>query len=304
VLNFSNSNGVEGAITLHNVNSSLGTNFHFGFTQDIDQLSNNTITFNTIDRGNGFGSFTQYDHLTNFDLGGSDKLQFALSENLYNQISQSGTLDSFGIANYLDTQSINGSVGSIVAQTSGGSTVLTFGSNSQQSGSITLDNFILSQGKLAELGTHIEFGKLLQGTSGTDLFSVSASAGNPSDLSSFKEFDHIIDFDNSADNLHINISTSLYDTIDHFLNPSPLNVGTTTNAQLIDALATGSANGHALNTQINIVEVNAQFPVTNAPIDTILQFVNQGNISGSITLHNVNLNGSLTNLNNLLITHS
>lgn len=304
VLNFSNSNGVEGAITLHNVNSSLGTNFHFGFTQDIDQLSNNTITFNTIDRGNGFGSFTQYDHLTNFDLGGSDKLQFALSENLYNQISQSGTLDSFGIANYLDTQSINGSVGSIVAQTSGGSTVLTFGSNSQQSGSITLDNFILSQGKLAELGTHIEFGKLLQGTSGTDLFSASASAGNPSDLSSFKEFDHIIDFDNSADNLHINISTSLYDTIDHFLNPSPLNVGTTTNAQLIDALATGSANGHALNTQINIVEVNAQFPVTNAPIDTILQFVNQGNISGSITLHNVNLNGSLTNLNNLLITHS
>lgn len=307
VFNFSNSNGVEGAITLHNTNtnlSSLGSNFHFGFTQDIDQIGNNTITFNTSHNGTSFADFTQYDHLTNFDLNGSDTIQIALSDTLYNQISQSGTLDSLGIANFLDTQNQNGSTGSIVAQTSGGSTVLTFGANGQETGSITLDNFTLSQNKLAELGTHIEFGKLLQGTSGVDLFSASASAGNPSDLSSFKEFDHIIDFDNSADKLTINISTSLYDTIDHYLHPSPLDLGTTSNADLINALSTGTANGNSLNTQISIVEINAQFPVTNAPIDTILQFVNQGNISGSITLHNVNLNGSLANLNNLLITHS
>jgi hypothetical protein len=117
-------------------------------------------------------------------------------------------------------------------------------------------------------------------------------------LSAFKEFAHIIDFNTGQDTLEIKISSALYDKINL---ANIFQGGSTSSADLAEALATGSANGVSLDTQITVAHTTAQY---GTGVDSILQFMtsNGGSsvMTGSITMHNVNI----TDLNaHLQIVH-
>lgn len=312
ILHFTTGGNSNGSVTLHNVDllnlANLGNHLQIGSIQ-AGTAGEDTFYFNAPpsiatppSASSNFSAFQQFDAVTGFDWG-TDNLEIALPVNLFNAISSDGTKSSSEIADILANNSMP-SLGDINVTRSNGSTTLEFVDSSNVThGSITLSGVTLTSGAdIDSFGSHLHFGSIQQGTSAAETFTFDHAAnGNSADLLSFKEFDHLIDFNTGMDTLEIKISNALYTEISNANFPGI----PPTNDQLVSALETGSANGTPLGTHINVTQTAAQY---GSGVDSILQFVTGTTVSGTITLHNVSIN-TLSDLNtpstnHLLITHT
>lgn len=299
-LNFTNlSSDPLGMITVHNVNGStsltnLGTHFQFGSSQ-AGTADEDTFRFNApAGSDNNFSEFQQFNHITGFDLG-TDNIDIALSKDLFDSLSPNNSGIISGLVD--NSHSNRGDINVVIAD---GSTNLQFVDGAGNvHGAITLDNVTLTNAPgapsggtidLDDFGSNLHFGFIEKGTGAAENFQYDYAA-NPfsNDLSGWQNFSHLLDFNTANDTLTLKISELLNNTIndafDH--NPFPFPAPEqATNAQLLEALSTGFADGHDLGTKINVVQTAAQYGTGH---DSILQFMTGGAITGSLTLHNVSI---------------
>ncbi|MBX9805531.1 MAG: hypothetical protein K2Y18_07250 [Alphaproteobacteria bacterium] len=224
-----------------------------------------------------------------------DKFSVDLSPHLYNQIgtitdTSFSTLSDVSLA--VNTNSQNGPVGTTIYFDMNGT------SASTDHGSIFLAGYTGSP-TLVDFSTHVQLGTTFVGTSAVDTVTLRIPDNGPDNFADFKEFNHIVDFDNAHDILRLVLPDNLYNVLS---DDGTLN-GNVTAA----ALQSGVGN-HQTSSHLQVAEVAAQFAPTHAgpgmtAMDTVISFVTNGATTGSITIHNMGIT-DLNQLQHLVVAHA
>lgn len=282
----------------------FGSMLQIGYFQ---QGTTGTDTFNFSITGNDYSSFQKFGHIIDFTLT-QDNLQIILPLDVYNAISNNQTLTGYQLAQALQNSASTPTGGVVVTEVSNGhggeNTILSFvttsGTTSQTSSSITLENTdIPTSGSgspsLVDFGSRLQIGYFEKGTNGNpDTFNFSIT-GN--DYSSFQKFAHILDFTSTQDNLQLTLSQDLYKAL-------------SSDGKLTGTVSAASLQAGTNGTSIHVVQVSAEYSPANggsatgdANVDSIIQFLNNNQLSGAVTLHNVAIT-DLSQLPHLVVAHA